>query len=56
MKGAVNTAKLVRILSSPNDITEDDIHPNHIIKARHASGYIIDLAKITSISDIKHTL
>ncbi len=37
--GQIKTAKIIKILQNINDFIIDDINPNHILKATHASGW-----------------
>jgi len=42
----LKTAKLIKVLKSPTDLSKDDLNPFHILKARHGCGLNIDLATI----------
>ena len=41
----IHVAPLVRVLSSPDDVSELDICGNHLLKASHGCGWNIDLAE-----------
>lgn len=41
--GEILVAPVIRILSSPNDLRPEDLHPNSIIKAAHASKWNLNL-------------
>lgn len=49
-------AKIIRILESPNDINQEDISSNCLIKASHGSGWNIDMANERNINKIKNKL
>jgi len=43
-KGQIKTAKIIKILENQDDITEEDINENHIIKATNGCARNIDLS------------
>lgn len=47
----VKVAKVIKILN--NDIKQEDINPNHILKSSHGSGWNIDFAKDNKFISIK---
>jgi len=58
IKDLVNlkTAPIVKILSNVNDITQNDINPNHYLKGTHGSGWNIDFAKDNNLISIRQKL
>ena len=48
----IEVAKLIRILSDPNDISECDLSSNYIIKSAHGSGWNISTFKDVTIDSI----
>ena len=42
----LKTAKLIKVLKNPTDLSKDDLNPYHILKARHGCGLNVDLATI----------
>lgn len=41
----IKIPKIIRILKNPDDIHDSDINDNHLVKASHGSGWLIDLKK-----------
>lgn len=54
--GAVKTARVVRVLSSPSDVHEDDVNPDHLVKGAHGCKFNVDLATVRSIPRIQRLL
>jgi hypothetical protein len=52
----IQTAVLVRVLSSPHDICDADLNPNHLLKAAHGCGWNIRLDGSTPIEKIRENL
>jgi hypothetical protein len=52
----IKVAKLIRELKSSFDISQEDINPNHLLKATHGSGWVLDFAEIKDLTAIKLTL
>jgi len=52
----VQCAKIIRILNDPNDITEADLNPNHMIKSSHGCGWNINITETTKIDTVKKFL
>jgi hypothetical protein len=52
----IKIPKIIRILKNPDDIHDSDISDNHLVKASHGSGWLIDLEKNKDITDIKQKL
>lgn len=55
-KEAISITPIIRILSSPDDITESDLNDNHIIKAAHGCGWNIDIGPDTTVDGVKTLL
>jgi hypothetical protein len=53
---AIKVAKVVRVLSGPNDIQLSDINTNYMIKSTHASGWNINIKKNTVVPEIPKIL
>jgi len=53
---ALQTASVIRILSSPYDISEKDLNPSHLLKAAHGCGWNIRLDGSTPIAAIREHL
>jgi hypothetical protein len=49
----IKVAKVKRILSGPDDFTQNDIDPNFMIKAAHGSGWNISMTAETKVEDVK---
>ncbi len=49
-------AKVIRILDSPDDISEEDLNPDWIIKATHGSGWNISIKPTICIEKVKKKL
>lgn len=47
-EGEVKTARVVRVLSSPSDVLEDDIHHDHLVKGAHGCKFNVDLARVSA--------
>lgn len=52
----ISIPKIIRILKNPDDITTNDINPNHLLKASHGSGWMIDFEEEQDINKIKTKL
>ena len=52
----IEVAKVVRILSSPDDLTEADFQEHRMVKASHGSGWNIILHPSLSLNDVKMKL
>lgn len=52
----VAVAKVLRTFQTPEEFSESDINPNHILKAVRGSGFVFDLAKTKSVNVIKGIL
>ena len=52
----IKVAPVVRILTSCDDIKQQDINSGHLIKAAHGSGWYIDMALIQDLVQIKKLL
>jgi hypothetical protein len=52
----VKCANVIRVLDSPNDLTEKDLNCNHIIKSAHGSGWNISIQPSTTVRDAKRLL
>jgi hypothetical protein len=53
----IKVAKVVRVLTSPDDIHDTDINPDHILKSAHASRWNIDLRNVKNgVDKIKEYL
>jgi len=52
----IQIPKIIKILKSPNDIKQNDLQPNYIIKSAHASGWNINIDSNTKINDVHKTL
>lgn len=49
-------ARVVRVLSGPEDITEVDLQPAYMIKAAHGSGWNVNISEKTDIGRVKKRL
>ncbi len=47
----IHVAKVHRILDTPDDLQEQDMHPDRILKSTHASGWNISFSKHTVLPD-----
>jgi hypothetical protein len=52
----VKTARVIRILKDSNDISDNDLCANHILKATHGSGWNVVLSQAPSIPKLKSML
>jgi hypothetical protein len=52
----IEVANVVRILSSPEDLKQVDLNPNHLIKASHGSGWNINIQPTTNLELCKESL
>jgi hypothetical protein len=52
----IRVARVRRILASPLDIQEADIHDDVLLKSTHGSGWNLDLGKVKDVSDIQKCL
>lgn len=52
----IQVAKVVRILSCPDDLTKEDLNPDHIIKATHGCGWNINIQPDTQLETCKQLL
>lgn len=52
----IKVAKVIRELKSSFDISHEDINPNHLLKATHGSGWVLDFAEVKDLTAIKLTL
>jgi hypothetical protein len=50
------TAKLIRILDSPDDVSEKDLNPDWMVKATHGSGWNIPITATTTTEEVKKKL
>lgn len=48
---AVSTSKVVRVLKDCNDLRQEDLNQNHIIKTTHGSGWNINITNDTKLND-----
>jgi hypothetical protein len=53
---AIEVARLVRVLATPDDLRQEDLHPEHIIKASHGCKWNINVTEQTDLSDAKTQL
>ncbi len=56
VKGVSKTAKVIRVLESPDDVKECDLNTDWIIKATHGSGWNIPITETTTIEEVKQKL
>jgi hypothetical protein len=56
VKGICEVAKLIRILDSPDDIYQEDLQTDWIIKATHGSGWNIPITSTTTLEEVKKKL
>lgn len=52
----IKCANIIRILDSPNDISEKDLNINHMIKSAHGSAWNIVIHSNSNIYNIKYLL
>jgi hypothetical protein len=52
----IQVAKLVRVLSGPDDITEEDMNPAWMIKSSHGCGWNININETTTVEECKAKL
>jgi hypothetical protein len=52
----IEVARLVRVLESPDDLQQEDICGNHLLKASHGCGWNIDLAEGRSLESMRESL
>jgi hypothetical protein len=52
----IKVAKVVRILNGPNDLTQRDLNPEHIIKSSHGSGWNINITPNINLISYKQQL
>jgi hypothetical protein len=49
-------ANVIRIIESPDDVKESDLHTDWIIKATHGSGWNIPITEKTTVEEVKQKL
>lgn len=47
----IQVAKVIRVLDGPNDITQEDLNPEWMIKATHGSGWNINICQSTTVEE-----
>lgn len=53
---AIQVARVVRILSGPDDVTQEDLNPNHMIKATHGCGWNVNISDQTDLAAVHKRL
>ena len=49
-------AKIIRILSGPDDFHESDLNTDHIVKSAHGSAWNVSIEPTTTVNDVRHKL
>lgn len=49
----VKVAKLITTFKSPEEFTTSHLNPNHILKASRGSGFLVDLAKVSTVEEAR---
>ena len=46
-------AKLITTFATPEEFNESHLNPNHILKASRGSGYLVDLANVKTVEQVR---
>ncbi len=52
----IQVARVIRVLEGPEDLTQDDLRPDCMIKATHGSGWNINVKSDTTLESCKQRL
>lgn len=52
----IKVAKVVRVFDNWKSFNQEDLNPNHILKAAHASGWNLNIVPTTTVADARYHL